>query len=50
MLPYVCGIITSLAKKIMFSVALVCLGVCKQHYSKMLQTDCDKILLRGLGW
>ena len=28
------GVITSLAKEVMFLVALVCLFVCGQHYSK----------------
>ena len=27
-------VITSLAKEVMFLVALVCLSVCEQHYSK----------------
>ena len=34
----------------MFSVALVCLSVCKPTLLQQLWTDCDEILWRGQGW
>ena len=47
-------IITSLAKEVMFLVALVCLFVCLfvggQHYSKSYERIGMKILWRDPGW
>ena len=43
-------IVTSLAKEVMFLVALVCLSVCLwTTLLKKLLTDWDEILWRGLG-
>ena len=41
--------ITSLAKEVMFLVALVCLFVCLWTLLKKLETDWDEILCRGPG-